>query len=42
MPLPDETGFIKFKRWCPFKFEEKKHQQLNGNQRAIDTTLNPP
>jgi hypothetical protein len=35
MPLPDETGSIKFKGWCPFKFE-KKHQQLDDNQRAID------
>jgi hypothetical protein len=30
-----ETGFIKFKGWCPFKFENK-HQRLNGHQRAID------
>jgi hypothetical protein len=30
-----EIGFIEFRGWCPFKFE-KKHQQLNGNQRAID------
>jgi hypothetical protein len=35
MPLPAETGFIKFKGWCPFKFE-KKRQWLNGHQRAID------
>jgi hypothetical protein len=31
MPLPAETE----KEWRPFKFE-KKHQRLNGNQRAID------
>jgi hypothetical protein len=24
MPFPAETGFIEFKGWCPFKFEEKK------------------
>jgi hypothetical protein len=35
IPIPTETGFIEFKGWCPFKFENK-HQQLNGNQRAID------
>jgi hypothetical protein len=23
MPVPAETGFIEFKRWCPFKFENK-------------------
>jgi hypothetical protein len=23
MPLPAETGFIKFNGWCPFKFEKK-------------------
>jgi hypothetical protein len=23
MPVPAETGFIKFKGWCPFKFENK-------------------
>jgi hypothetical protein len=23
MSVPAETGFIKFKRWCPFKFENK-------------------
>jgi hypothetical protein len=36
MPLPAETSLIKFKGWCPFKFGEKKHQRLNGNQRAIN------
>jgi hypothetical protein len=35
MSLPAETGFIEFKGWRPFKFE-KKHQRLNGHQRAID------
>jgi hypothetical protein len=23
MLLPDETGFIELKGWCPFKFENK-------------------
>jgi hypothetical protein len=23
MPVPTETGFIEFKGWCPFKFENK-------------------
>ncbi len=23
MPVPAETGFIEFKGWCPFKFENK-------------------
>jgi hypothetical protein len=23
MPVPAETGFIEFKEWCPFKFENK-------------------
>jgi hypothetical protein len=23
MPAPAETGFIEFKGWCPFKFENK-------------------
>jgi hypothetical protein len=23
LPLPAETGFIKLKGWCPFKFENK-------------------
>jgi hypothetical protein len=22
-PVPAETGFIEFKGWCPFKFENK-------------------
>jgi hypothetical protein len=35
MPLPAETGFIHDIVWFPFKFEEKKHQLLNGNQKAI-------
>jgi hypothetical protein len=35
MTLPDETGFIELKGWCPFKFE-KKHQRLDGSQRAIE------
>jgi hypothetical protein len=30
MPVPAETGFIEFKGWCPFKFENK-NQWLNGN-----------
>jgi hypothetical protein len=24
MPLPAKTGFIEFKGWCTFKFENKK------------------
>jgi hypothetical protein len=35
MPLPTEMVLSNLKGWCLFKFE-KKHQQLNGNQRAID------
>ncbi len=35
MPLPAETVFFKFKGRCPFK-KKKKHQWLNGDQRAID------
>jgi hypothetical protein len=35
MPLPAETGFIEFKRMVSLKIR-KKHQWLNGNQRAID------
>jgi hypothetical protein len=35
MTLPAETGFTEFKGWCPFKFE-KKHQRLDGSQRAIE------
>jgi hypothetical protein len=23
MPVPAETGFIEFKGWCPFEFENK-------------------
>jgi hypothetical protein len=23
MPVPPKTGVIKFKGWCPFKFENK-------------------
>jgi hypothetical protein len=41
MPLPAETTFIEIKGLRPSKFE-KKHQQLNGHQRAtvlIDTTF---
>jgi hypothetical protein len=35
MPLPAKTGFIEFKKdGVPVKL--KKHQRLNGNQRAID------
>jgi hypothetical protein len=40
MPLPAETGFIKFKGWCLFKFE-KKHQ-LIIKELLIDTTFDPP
>jgi hypothetical protein len=33
MPGPAETGFIEFKGWCPFKFENKtsaaKWQSMN-------------
>jgi hypothetical protein len=35
MSLPAKTGFIEFKGWCPFKLK-KKHQPLNGHQRAND------
>jgi hypothetical protein len=35
MTLPAETGIIEFKGRCPFKFE-KKHQRLDGSQRAIE------
>jgi hypothetical protein len=35
MTLPAETGLIEFKGWYPCKFE-KKHQRLDGSQRAIE------
>jgi hypothetical protein len=35
MTLSTETDLIEFKGWCPFKFE-KKHQRLDGSQRAIE------
>ena len=42
MPVPAETGFIEFKGWCPFKFENKtlaaKWQSMSY---MIDTTFDP-
>jgi hypothetical protein len=35
MPVPAETGFIKFKVWCPFKFENKI-SAAKWQSRAID------